>query len=116
MGDKTAFDRMADALSHPYRRQLLVALTEHNPQDIGDGLDAEHALASVHGGVSGGADIEIEFVHNHRPKLEGYGYIRVDEHTGQISKGPNWEEIAPLLRLLRTHEDDLPPDWLASPP
>lgn len=116
MGEMTAFDRMADALSHPYRRQLLVALTEHNPQAVEEGLDAEHALASVHGGVSGGENIEVEFVHNHLPKLEAYSYIRIDGLTGQISKGPNWEEIGPLLRLLQTHEDDLPADWLASPP
>lgn len=115
MGEQAAFDRMADALSHPYRRQLLVALTEHNPQQVEAGLDAKNALASVNDGEIAGGTAEMELIHNHLPKLDIYRYITRDEATGAISKGPHWEEIEPLLRLLRTHEDELPSDWLACP-
>lgn len=115
MGDQTAFDRMARALSNPYRRQLLVGLTEHNPQAVEDYVDVEHALASTNVVLSA-ETVYIELIHNHLPKLEKYGYIRRNESTGEISVGPNWEEIEPLLRLLQTHEEHLPADWLENTP
>lgn len=56
--------------------------------------------------------LQTELVHNHLPKLESLGYVRWDRETGEVSKGPNWGEIEPLLRLLRDHEGELPDDWL----
>ncbi|MFB6183799.1 MAG: hypothetical protein ABEI96_04525 [Haloarculaceae archaeon] len=29
-----------------------------------------------------------------------------------ISAGPNWEDIAPVLRLVEEHRDELPDGWL----
>jgi len=29
-----------------------------------------------------------------------------------VIKGPNFDEIKPLLELLENHEDELPTDWL----
>jgi len=101
------FDKMLSALSSPYRRELLVALTDHNPQDDDD-LDPLELLDD-----DTQADVfEMELVHNHLPKLEEMGYINWDRDTGQISKGPNWDEIAPLLSLIHNHRDELPDGWL----
>lgn len=98
---------MLSALSNPYRRQLLIALTEHNPQGDDD-LDPLGLLED-----SGEADVlELELTHMHLPKLEEMEYINWNRETGQISKGPNWEQIEPLVELLHNHREQLPDGWL----
>lgn len=107
MGAPDNFGQMLSALSDPYRRQLLLALRDHNPQDDDDldplGLLDEGAEADV---------IEVELVHMHLPKLDEMGYITWNRDTGKISKGPRWDEIAPLLELLHNHRDELADGWL----
>jgi hypothetical protein len=112
MDDESRFDRAVRVLGHPYRRRLLLALAEENPQDDDDAQNAEEALGTVSGETGDDETIETELVHNHLPKLEELGYIRWDRETGKISKGPDWEEIEPLLKLLADHEDELPDGWL----
>jgi DNA-binding transcriptional ArsR family regulator len=101
------WDEVFDALSDPYRRELLVALLEHNPQDdddidpldlVGDGDDPEV--------------LQTELVHKHLPKLEEMGVIEWDRERGEISTGPNWEDMAPLLELIEANRDELPEGWL----
>ena len=48
----------------------------------------------------------------HLPKLEDMGYISWDRNTNEISKGPAWDDIAPLLKLIYDHQDELPKGWL----
>lgn len=96
-----------DALSNPYRRQLLVALLDHNPQD-GSDRDPLDVLSE-------GDDAEVletELVHNHLPKLDDMGYISWGRDNNNISKGPKWDEIAPLLKLIHDNRDELPDGWL----
>jgi hypothetical protein len=101
------FDLVLDALSNSYRRQLLVALLEHNPQDERD-TDPLDLLPEVEQEDT----LEVELVHSHLPKLEEMGYISWDRPTDEISKGPRWDTIAPLLKLMQDHEEDLPDGWL----
>ncbi|MDT3433376.1 hypothetical protein [Haloarcula sp. 1CSR25-25] len=56
-------------------------------------------------------DGDLELVHNHLPRLEEAGYIEWDRDSGTISKGPQYDEIKPLLDLIENHADELPPDW-----
>ncbi len=112
MHPRNKFDRVIAALGHKYRRRLLVALLAHNPQDDTDPQNAERALGTVKGKKTETELIETELVHNHLPKLEEMGYITWNQDTGDIAQGPNWEEIAPLLRLLEAHSDELTNDWL----
>lgn len=88
----TAFDALAD----DHRRNLLVALREENPQD-----------AAVHGSTDGDPGslktarrVETTMYHTHLPKLVDYGYIEWDTGTGEIVKGPQFEELQPLLDCL----------------
>lgn len=36
----------------------------------------------------------------HLPKLAAHGYIDWDEETWQVTRGPKFEELRPLLRVL----------------
>lgn len=104
---ETVFDVALSALSNPYRRQLLVALLDHNPQDDADrdplDLLSENDESTV---------LQTELGHHHLPKLDEMGYISWNRTTNEISKGPNWDEIGPLLELINTHRAELPDGWL----
>lgn len=96
-----------DALSNPYRRQLLIALLDHNPQDDGDRDPLDILSEADEAEV-----LKSELVHTHLPKLDDMGYISWDRDNDNISKGPKWNEIAPVLKLMHDHQDELPDGWL----
>ena len=105
-GENRSFDEMLHLLSKVQRRKLLVALLDHNPQDdsprvVGESATETGALSSM-----------IEMHHAHLPKLEDYGFIVWDRDSNEVSKGPEFGEIRPLLELLRDHEDELPDGWI----
>lgn len=87
-------DAAHEAFRHGYRRRLLAALAGT------DGAESEDSLA-VLSGDPGSDIVELELRHIHLPKLAGSGYIRWDRETGEISKGPNWREIEPMVRQFR---------------
>lgn len=104
--DEIVFEDLLDALAHIQRRKLLVALLTHNPQDdepvvIDTDESAEEELTRL-----------IGMRHIHLPRLEEHGFITWNQETNEVSKGPNFEEIRPLVELLETHQDELPVDWL----
>jgi hypothetical protein len=103
---RRTFDEMLDALADVQRRKLLVALLEHNPQG-----DAPAAVAGSRG-ESDALERLVRMDHVHLPKLAEYGFIDWDQEANEVAKGPNFDEIRPLLELLADHDDDLPPDWL----
>lgn len=105
--NQTSLAEVFRALIHPYRRQLLIALLEHNPQDDDD-RDPLNVVAAEHE-----PDVlETELVHNHLPMLQQQGYIEWDRDSGKISRGPNWDDIEPMIELLHRHRDELPEGWL----
>lgn len=98
-----------EALSDPYRRQLLLALLDHNPQDDDD----QDPLGILVDGQAAD-DLETKMIHHHLPKLEEMGFIKRDRDTNEISKGPEWTKIEPVLTLIHEHRDELPGGWLES--
>lgn len=104
----SATDRAFAALQNPIRRRLLFALLESNPQSI-DRLDSPEVRSDDPGSRSVEGN-PIQLVHTHLPKLDDWEYIDWNRTTGEISTGSNWDEIAPLLRLLDTHRNELPGD------
>ncbi|ELY56720.1 hypothetical protein C491_11975 [Natronococcus amylolyticus DSM 10524] len=99
---------MLDVLANKYRRRVLVALLEHNPQD-------DHNPQIPDDVTLGTGDLEslmISMRHTHLPKLEEAGFIEWDRETNVVRKGPQFEEIRPLLELMEAHADELPDDWL----
>ena len=104
----TSLDLVLDVLANPYRRRVLTALLEHNPQDDEDThLPPDVAIADE--------DVEqlkVHMTHIHLPKLEDAGLIEWDRDANEIRKGPQFEEIRPLLKLMENHADELPDEWL----
>lgn len=56
-------------------------------------------------------EMRTALYHVHLPKLAEAGYIEWNKDTHTIRRGPNFDEIAPLLRLMAEHEDKLPAGW-----
>ncbi|WP_435157581.1 DUF7344 domain-containing protein [Haladaptatus sp. DFWS20] len=108
IASQPSLDNLLDVLSDTYRRRLLIALLEHNPQDDedpqipNDVKSDDEALESL----------KLQMRHSHLPKLEDTGFIEWDQHTNTVRKGPRFEEIRPILELMHNHADELPSDWL----
>ena len=106
MLEEISFDDMVDALADVQRRKLLVALLEHNPQD-----DAPVVIADSDSEADA-VERLVTMQHVHLPKLADCGFIEWNEETHEVTKGPKFDEIRPLLELLDDHEDELPAGWL----
>lgn len=104
--ERLSFDHMVDALADIQRRKLLVALLEHNPQD-----DTPVVIANSKSEADA-VERLVTMQHVHLPKLVDYGVIEWNEETHEVTKGPKFDEIRPLLELLLNHEDELPAGWL----
>lgn len=107
--DDSIWADLFNALSNAYRRQLLVALLDHNPQD-----DGNHDPLDILADGQEADNLELKIIHSHLPQLRDMGFVEWDERTDEISKGPKWEEIAPILILIHEHRDELPDGWLES--
>lgn len=95
-----------DALAHRAQRQLLVELLQANPHDDTpvDSDDVEVEDEDV--------ELLLDFQHFHLPELEEKGFVDYDRDTHTVTKGPDFEEIKPVLELIDEHRDELPDDWL----
>lgn len=100
------FDDVVDVLADIQRRNLLLALLEHNPQD-------DTPVVAAHPEREADAIKRlVKMRHVHLPKLVEHGFIEWNEETHEVTKGPNFDEIRPLLELLDDHRDELPSNWL----
>ena len=99
----TSFDIHLDALRHVDRRRLLLALLNAEETALPIELDQlEYETAD--------RDVLVSFHHSHLPKLEDLGFVDANPDQHSVTTGPRFEEIKPLLELLDTHRDRLPPD------
>jgi len=97
-----AIDQIFENLSNSHRRVILLLLKEGSITTETDVMVR---------GENSSTEAEMALVHNHLPRLDDAGYIEWDRDSGEISKGPRFEEIEPLLELIETHAEDLPADW-----
>lgn len=91
-------DEVFHAMSNDCRRRVLRALSAHDPtgpplsipEDIArETEDAEQLAVSLH--------------HSHLPKLEQLGFIEYDQSTRTVVRGPQFDELQPILSLIDSH-------------
>lgn len=46
--------------------------------------------------------------HTHVPKLEEYGYVEFDETADAFRRGPDFDEIAPVVETLLSNRERIP--------
>ena len=103
-------------LSDPIRRYVLDYLGEQETTVSFDRLATRVAAWHTDGDPDAVDDATLTEVrtalyHVHLPKLVEAGYIAWDRDTHTIRRGPNVDEIAPVLRLMADHEDELSAGW-----
>lgn len=104
--ESITLDQLFTSLSHPSRRRILTTLAEQNPRDQTE-FESPHFKSE---------DEELEqfrttLYHNHLPHLARAGFIDWDRDSDIITRGPNFEEVRPLIDLMDDHQDELPEDW-----
>lgn len=82
------------------RRQILTALREKNPRQISEFAHVESSQLTD--------DTRLRLHHVHLPKLEAHGFITWDPDSQTLTRGPQFDEIEPLLQVLHRNRDDLP--------
>jgi hypothetical protein len=92
-------DTILKSLRHPVRRRVLRAVAAHNPRD-------EAEVSRSEDDTTVADDVAIELYHVHLPKLAEAGYIEWDREKATIWRGPNFDEIAPLLDAVGDSTED----------
>lgn len=91
-----------DVFRDPTRRRLLLALLDHTPRP-------DEKLCATDGGDDDEVSrIQSRLYHIHLPKLEAAGLIEWDRETGEIHRGPNFDEVQDVLEVLQEYERELP--------
>ena len=103
---RVPLDDALEALRHIQRRKLLFGLLDREPlvDHPTTPPDSEDETDTL--------DRLVAMKHVHLPKLVEYGFIDWNRDTLDVTKGPKFGEIVPLLELLADHEDELPEGWL----
>jgi hypothetical protein len=92
-----SLDDHLDVLGHVTRRRLLRTLTDHHAINRTDAVDLAPDDADVH-------EVRVNLYHNHLPKLDEAGFVDWDRDTDEITRGPAFEEIEPMLRAVTNSE------------
>lgn len=103
VGENT-FDKIAETLADVHRRKALIKL-----------LESETVRLNTQDGTSSPPDgrvSPIQMHHVHLPKLDDHGFIDWDTDTGEVTRGPSFEEVRPVLEVLHDRRDALPADYL----
>jgi DNA-binding transcriptional ArsR family regulator len=95
-------------LSDEHRRRVLIALARANPRE--DEIISLEEVAD-HQGDGSIAVLQQELYHCHLPKLNDARLIDWNRDNGNITRGPQFDEIEPFLTLMDEHQDELPADW-----
>lgn len=110
-------DEAFDAMASSQRRQLLVQLLVDGPQPIPYLSTVSRELLQAHPTVlreylTGSVEVasadkaDIRDYHVHLPKLAEYDYIDWDRDAHVVTRGPDFDDVRPLLQLLDDHPDD----------
>lgn len=87
-------DRYLKVLANGYRRRLLTELIERHPSE------EIPVPESVHKGKKDLADLHVELVHHHLPRMEQLDLIGWDREEQTVSRGSRFADIEPLLEAV----------------
>lgn len=99
--DNPILDTAFKALNDPIRRGILEAVRSRNPRSVESFVPAHED----------GHTVELQLQHTHLPYLDDTGLIDWNREEGTVVRGPAFDDIEPLLRVLATHQDELPGSW-----
>jgi len=102
-GGGTALDTSFSMLGDGHRRRILTSLVDDDPSSV-----AEFLLATDHDDPE---TARIALYHHHLPKLDEAEYVDWDDEARTFRRGPRFDEVAPMVRLLRDNQDRLPTGW-----
>ena len=105
--DRITLDQLLANLSDSTRWSILVRLGEDNPRDTDEFTSPDVDEDDE--------DFELfaaEVTYEHLPELDRDGFIDWDRESDTITRGPNFEDVRPLITLIQNHQDELPDDWL----
>lgn len=105
-GPEDPLNRLFAILSHPYRRRILLRVSECTTAD-----KDEIAVETIAPEDDNKSDFKSQLYHIHLPKLGEAGFIAWDREANAVRRGSNFDELAPVLRLLDNHQDELPAKW-----
>lgn len=99
-------DDALDALSHIQRRKVLIALLAHKTPDDSPAVvpDSETDVDT--------REYLVATDHVHLSSLAEYGFIAWNRDTHEVTRGPNFDDITPLLQLLVDNAGELPDGWV----
>ena len=105
-----------DAVADEYRRNLLTRLLERELQPIQQLTGISRAISNGHeellrrhlSSSRNIADVDEQLLrahHIHLPKLEASDLIEWDRETNVVTRGPRFDEVRPILRLVTNDRD-----------
>ena len=98
-------DEVFELLSKSPRRRILTSLLNANPSD-----ETEIVPSSVIRNERR-KDDSTRLRHIHLPKLEEADFIAWNPDSETVTRGPRFDEVAPLLELLVANREELPAEW-----
>lgn len=105
--DSSLLDAELEVLTSPYRRRVLLAVSDRSPLDETT-LTAE---AFARDDVSDDPDVlRMKLLHSHLPRLAKRGYIEWDPKAEVVRRGPNFADIEPLLGVVTGPDDGVSGD------
>jgi len=102
---RLSFDSQLTAIQHVERRRVLLMLLRSTANDAA----FDDGRAPTETDVR---KLKLQMYHVHLPKLERMGLIESTGGWYDIRRGPRFDDIAPLLRVIDDHRDELPTDLL----
>jgi len=102
--DGACLDGLLTMLSDAQRRRVLTLLVDS------DAIGLDEVLRA--GGHDDPTIQRTALYHNHLPKLDAAGFVDWDVDLGRIRRGPKFDDVEPVVLVLRSSVDDLPLEWL----